>query len=159
MSIPSSARARRFAARQTETFHPLILFRVRQEWFAFEMETVEKAIALESVTPHPIDPDLSLTDYREREIVAIEAENYLFGEKARSGDEPRYLVIVRTEDGEIGLSIDAAPGIRRFPGSAFGPEGTDNPLVARLVRPNDHPPISVLAIRPLRERVNGENPC
>lgn len=160
MSIPDSARARRFAARQTETFHPLILFRVREEWFAFAMETVEKAIELESVAPHPIDPDLYLTRYQEREIVVIEAESYLFGEKARSDDEPRYLVILRTEEGEIGLSIDAAPGIRRFPGSAFGPagEGTDNPIASGLVRPADHPPISVLDIGAIRERVKGENP-
>jgi chemotaxis signal transduction protein len=158
MSTPTSVRARRFAARHAETFHPTIVFSLRSRWFALPIESVERVMVLESVLPHPFDPRVGLARYQEREIPVIDAGEAIFG----PGPAPpefvgkRYLAIVRREIAEIALALDSPPGIRRFRGSAFVPR-TDDPsetIPARgldtvAIRTDDYPPIFLLDVRRL----------
>jgi chemotaxis signal transduction protein len=167
MSILSSVRARRFAKQRGEAVHTLIAFRLRREWFALPIETVQKVIPLELVYDDPLDTGIRLTRYQDREIVVIDIQSRLFGERPQTiaSLDSQYLAIVRGEpDASIGIPLDSPPSLRRVPRSAFGPlpavdreTGKINCLGATLIQLADHPPLFLLDTRQLWERRNDDS--
>lgn len=129
MAILSSLRSRRFAARQSEDrtakIEHLIVFRLREEWFAIDVLKVHKVIPLPKIYGDPHHTGISLTDYQGQEILVIDVGHKIFGESrqdlAEKGFmEQQYLVILQSESSELlGLPIDSAPTVRRVPESAF----------------------------------------
>ncbi|MGK7875484.1 MAG: chemotaxis protein CheW [Xenococcaceae cyanobacterium] len=151
MAIVSPLRSRRFADRQTEATQQLVAFRLRQEWFALPIHTVQKVVPLGKVYGDPQGTGVSLTTYQGKELLVVDVGYRIFGE-APSPDlsftdtfapsqvaetlieddseplyqyditEERYLLIVESASGElVGLPIDSPPTIRRVPESAFTP--------------------------------------
>lgn len=133
MSI-SSLRSRRLAARQTETTHQLIAFRLRQEWFALPIQAVQRVIPLDKVYGDPNGTGISVTTYQGNEILAIDVGQYIFkgvpeaatiASFESDGENPShqpYLAIIQSNaDHLVGLPIDSPPSLRRVPESAFKP--------------------------------------
>lgn len=133
MAISSSIRSRRFAARQAKLLgdnqsgkiQHLVIFKLRQEWFAVAVTSVYKVIPFPKLYEAPHHKGVILTNYQDREILVIDVGQKIFGELPQNfadirNLEAQYLLILGINDNNlIGLPIDSIPSVKRIPESAF----------------------------------------
>ncbi|NES81128.1 MAG: chemotaxis protein CheW [Moorea sp. SIO2B7] len=167
MTIFYPLRARRFAARQTETTQQMIAFLLRQEWFAVPIRYVQKVVPLGNVYGDPKGTGVSLTIYQGQELLVVDVGHRIFAEvqnlelpseediltKNNSNlNQQRFLLIIQGAFGEsVGLPIDSPPSIRRVPESAFKPlpegyvsQGNIQCVSSMIIEVNDEPPLFLL---------------
>ncbi|PSB02973.1 chemotaxis protein CheW [Merismopedia glauca] len=155
MTIYSPLRYRRFTASQTETIHQLIGFRLRQEWFALPINTIQKIIPLGKVYGDPKGTGISLTNYEGQEVLVIDVGYQIFGDILSvdlDQTEPRFLVIIASTNGKlIGLPIDSPPSVLRVPESSLTvlPEtylerGNIKCISSTMIQMSDRPPLFLL---------------
>lgn len=126
MAIFSPLRSRRLANRKTEATKQLIAFRLRNEWFALPIESIEKVVPLGKVYGDPKQEGVGLTLYKDQELLVVDVGKRIFQDKSstieltKKTDRQRFLVVVRINDEElVGLPIDSSPSIKRIPESSF----------------------------------------
>jgi chemotaxis signal transduction protein len=134
-----SRMSQRLANRRAEPLQKLIVFRIRQEWFAVPIQFAQKVVPL-GVLYGASQGGISLTRYQEQELPVIDVERRVFGcavalptlagaiaphsqfhSPAVAADQ-RHLMIVEDMNGSpIGIPFDSPPLLRRVPKSAFAP--------------------------------------
>ncbi|AFZ37891.1 CheW domain protein [Stanieria cyanosphaera PCC 7437] len=167
MAIFSTLRSRRFANKQQEVTQQMITFRLRREWFALPILTIQKVVLLGEVYGDPHKTGISITKYEDKEILVIDVgqrifnnapELELFSEKTESElslsdlQQRRYLIILYSQKQDlIGLPIDSQPIMRYVTQSAFKalPEnyliqGNIQGVSSQIIDLPDHPPIFIL---------------
>lgn len=134
--------SQRLANRRSEPLQKLIVFRIRQEWFAVLIQFAQKVVPL-GLVYGASQSGISLTRYQDREIPVIDIERRVFGSsvnlslpsalpKAIDASVPlsppsvtenqRHLMIVEDIQGaSVGIPLDSLPMLRRVPKSAFSP--------------------------------------
>jgi chemotaxis signal transduction protein len=137
--------SQRLANRRAEPLQKLIVFRIRQEWFAVLIQFAQKVVPLGLVYGAP-QGGISLTRYQGQEIPVIDIERRVFGNEPSIAPFPEaiavlteapapnaeaiaspfsaqpHLMIVEDAQGAlIGVPMDSAPVLRRVPKSAFSP--------------------------------------
>jgi chemotaxis signal transduction protein len=115
--------SQKLANRRAEPLQKLIVFRIRQEWFAVPIQFAQKVIPLGLVYGAP-QGGISLTRYQDQEIPVIDAEQRIFGQGGDSSApaEQRHLMIVDDRQGSlIGIPLDSPPTLRRVTKTAFSP--------------------------------------
>ena len=172
MANYSSVRSRRFAAKKKEATQQIIIFRLRQEWFALPINSVQKVVPLGKVHGDPQGTGISLTNYQGKEILVIDVSHRIFGEPpsldlAISGakdthSQQRFLLMVQNKAGElVGLPIDSQPALRRVPKSSFTPlpsayvaEGNIQCLSSTMIQLENRPSLFLLDPEQLAEIMN-----
>jgi chemotaxis signal transduction protein len=172
MAIYSPVRSQRTNARKTEKTKQFITFRLRQEWFALPIATVQRVMPMGKVYGDPQGTGISLTSYQGQEILVVDVGKRIFGEVAiqkpavvkSETNETRFLLIVQSDlDRVVGLPIDSTPALRRISESAFTPipdkyisQGNVRCISSTTIQLNDHPPMFLLEaeqlVRALTER-------
>jgi chemotaxis signal transduction protein len=134
--------SQRLANRRAEPLQKLIVFRIRQEWFAVLIQFAQKVVPLGLVYGAP-QGGISLTRYQNCEIPVIDIERRVFGNTVNLSltsalpeitdasaqisplsvtENQRYLMIMEDIQGlAIGIPLDSPPMLRRVPKSAFSP--------------------------------------
>lgn len=157
MPILSRLRSRRYLAEQKST-QQLVIFRLRQEWFALPLNVIEKVVILDRIYGDPNQTGVSLTLYNNREIVVVDVGHRIFNGATDLSDQnnytlmtQRYLIIVSTNSELIGLPVDSPPTIRRVTQSAFIPlpqayvaQGNIRCVSSTAIQLADEPPIFIL---------------
>ena len=129
MAISYSRKSRRFKSHSATITQQLITFKLRQEWFALPIKSVQKVFPMGKVYGDPKGTGVSLTIYQDKELLVVDVGHRIFGETPspnppETGENAiqRFLLIVQSSQGElIGLPIDSLPALRRVPESAFTP--------------------------------------
>lgn len=150
MSLQLSPKSQRLRSRKAEFTHQIIVFRVRQEWFALPIQVAQKVIPLGNLYGGGAGSEVSLTLYQDREIPVLDIQQRIFGTKPipllpsqASSEHPphsanpsppvskgnntpplpeRFLLLIQSAtDATIGFPIDAQPMLRRVTESAFVP--------------------------------------
>lgn len=140
MSLQLSPRSQRLRSRKAEFTHQIIVFRLRQEWFALPIQAAQKVIPLGKVYGAGAGSAISLTLYQDREIPLLDIQQRIFGtvtqpslpgnpaptKQHTSQVDPlqpeRFLLLVQTVTGAtIGFPLNAQPMLCRVPESAFTP--------------------------------------
>ncbi len=166
----SSLKLKRSAARHAETVHPMLVFCLRQDWFALPIHAVQKVIEIDNLYGTGSDSTAGLALYQNQKIPVIDVEQRIYGRASQkilssSNDlssqttslYSRFLVVVLNQQGEpIGLPLASPPTLQRFVESAFAPLPATYLLegnlccVAAVATPNpDVPPIFVLNLNQL----------
>ena len=182
MAIFSTLRSRRSAAVKTEATEQIITFCLRQEWFAFPILAVQKVIPLGEVYGDPQGTGVSITAYKEQEIIVIDVGQFIFQDLSSSDliepekdtaisdsswldwERQRYLVIInlheQTQD-LLGLPIDSQPVMRRITKSNFKTlpqaylnQGNINCISKEMIELPEHPPIFLLDPQSLAQAYN-----
>lgn len=164
--------SQRLANRRSEPLQKLIVFRIRQEWFAVLIQFAQKVIPL-GVVYGASQGGISLTRYQDREIPVIDIDRRVFGQSVNLSLMPalpasintseqetplpiaenqRHLMIVEDIQGSsIGIPLDSPPMLRRVPKSAFSPvpaiylaEGNIQCVSALITISEDEPPFFLL---------------
>jgi chemotaxis signal transduction protein len=164
--------SQRIANRRSEPLQKLIVFRIRQEWFAVLIQFAQKVIPLGLVYGAP-QGGISLTRYQDGEIPVIDIERRIFGNAVNLSltsaspegngsseqnfpqpvlENHRYLMIVQDMQASlIGIPMDSQPMLRRVPKSAFSPvpevyliEGTIQCVNALITVSENEPPFFLL---------------
>ncbi|PSB30420.1 chemotaxis protein CheW [Stenomitos frigidus] len=149
MSTQLSPRSKRHRSRKAEFKHQLIVFRLRQEWFALPIQAAQKVIPLGDIYGGGAGAEMGLTLHHGREIPVLDIQQRIFGtgggtasgtvsqpllppskpsspEPAEGMTDPllpeRFLLIVQTaSETTIGFPLDSQPMLRRVSESAFAP--------------------------------------
>lgn len=141
MAFSSISRlSRRTKQQSTGAIHKLIVFQIRQDWFALPILAAHKVVELGEIYGNSQAGGTGLTRYQNQDLPVIDIEQRIFGPSATSSlapsyttqaiaeqprpsnSSPRHLLIIRTPQGElIGLPLNHSPQLRRFPESAFAP--------------------------------------
>ncbi|MBW4468990.1 MAG: chemotaxis protein CheW [Stenomitos rutilans HA7619-LM2] len=139
MSLQLSPKSQRLRARKAEVTHQLIVFRLRQEWFALPIHVAQKVIPLGKLYGAGNGTDVSLALYQDREIPVLDIQRRIFGTgsqpllpgKAASSHPtnhaelspatPLLLLVQTSAETTIGFPLDTQPSLRRVPESAFVP--------------------------------------
>ena len=127
MSSFSSLRSRRFVHRQQATLQSWITFIIHSEGFALPIAAVQQVVPLDRIYGDPQRSGLSLTRYRDQEILVVDIGYRIFGNTpslATSGAiaTPQLLLVVQNSLGEaVGIPIDSPPLVRRLADSSFAP--------------------------------------
>ncbi len=164
--------SQRLANRRSEPLQKLIVFRIRQEWFAVLIQFAQKVIPL-GVVYGASQGGISLTRYQDREIPVIDIDRRVFSNAVNlslmpalpnsidaSAQKPllpiaenqRHLMIVEDIQGaSIGIPLDSPPMLRRVPKSAFSPvpaiylaEGNIQCVSALITVSENEPPFFLL---------------
>ncbi|MBC7971139.1 MAG: chemotaxis protein CheW [Verrucomicrobia bacterium] len=170
MSLQLSPRSQRLRSRKAEFTHQIIVFRLRQEWFALPIQAAQKVIPLGKVYGAGAGSAIGLTLYQDREIPLLDIQQRIFGTATQalltgnpsppkqnaSHVDPfslgRFLLLVQTITGAtIGFPLDAQPMLRRVPESAFTPlsatylaEGQLRCIKCLIIPAPEQPPIFLL---------------
>jgi chemotaxis signal transduction protein len=141
MAIVSPLRARRNANRPVESTQQVIMFCLRQHWFALPMETVKRLSSLDfsvSNTHEPISAtdsthDAELTTISANQAIFLDARSALDSEvESQEPDEPlaRFLIVVQRSNGETyGLTILTAPKMQRISATSIAPFSPTDPAL------------------------------
>jgi chemotaxis signal transduction protein len=149
MSTQLSLTGQHRRSRKAEFKHQIIVFRLRQEWFALPIQTAQKVIPLGTVYGGGGGSEMGLTLYHDREIPVLDIQQRIFGTSSETVSQAllppsktpslehasltatghtdatppqRFLLIVQTAAGtSIGFPLDSQPILRRVPESAFAP--------------------------------------
>lgn len=163
--VSSSLRSRRSSSRQAAPTQQILVFRLRQDWFALPIQVVHKVIPLDALYGSTPNSASGLVLYNHQEIPVIDVEQRIYGVSHRltaGAGEPnsrRYLLIVQNMQGEfVGLPIDEQPALERVPESAFSPlsstyltEGTIRCVSALVVSNQAHPPLFLINLNLLMQ--------
>jgi chemotaxis signal transduction protein len=145
MTLSPYHRDRRSFARR-ETTQQLIVFRIRQDWFALPIRAAYRVIPLGQV--YGIQGDVGLTRYQDRDVSVIDIQRRIFGDgppddrpslpasssdslsgstnhlisRSIEKDTQGHLLLLQSAEGElIGIPLNEFPSLRRVPESAFTP--------------------------------------
>jgi purine-binding chemotaxis protein CheW len=129
MTILSPLKTRRSKARRAAATQQMIVFRLRQEWFALPIVAVSKVVQSSQVYGDPQKSGVSVAIYQGKELLVIDVGHRIFGEVQRSqGTNPPSLskagfwVVVQNARAELaGLPIDSPPSVQRFAQTAIAP--------------------------------------
>ena len=141
MAFSSLSRlSRRTKQKNTGAIHKLIVFKIRQEWFALPILVAQKVVELGEIYGNFQGGSTGLTRYQNRDLPVIDIEQRIFGlsrnprlpassndqvmpERSRqSNPPPRHLLIIQPPQGELtGFPLTHSPQLRRVPESAFAP--------------------------------------
>jgi chemotaxis signal transduction protein len=126
MAIVSPLRARRNAKRPVESTQQMIIFCLRQLWFALPMAVVRRVSTLQSSANSAVEYSVDAASADDAELVTIHADQKIFL-KARSvfnsqaQSQPKvqeldyFSIVFQTSSGEVyALTIDSAPKMHRI---------------------------------------------
>lgn len=154
--------SQRSRARHAEATRQVIAFRLRQEWFALPIETVQKVVPLGKIYGDPQQTGISLTIYQGQELLVVDVGRRIFSETPHSAHTlglnasqhpaQSYLLVVQIPSGSlIGLPIDSQPALQRVPKSAFTPlpvyylsAANLRCVTALMIQTPDQPPLFLL---------------
>jgi chemotaxis signal transduction protein len=141
MAIVSPLRARRNANRPVESTQQVIMFCLRQHWFALPMETVKRVSSLDFSVSNSHEPISTTGSTDDAELTTISANQAIFLDAgpeldaeigSQEPDEPfaRFLIVVQRSNGETyGLTIRTAPKMQRISPASIAPfSPTDSAL-------------------------------
>jgi chemotaxis signal transduction protein len=121
MATVSSLRTRRFANRVAETTQPFIRFRLRQDWFALPLTSVQRVAALNGGDRNSNLSQLNVTVIDQQDLKLIDVDRRIFagiGVLSNSADplvKDQCLVVLQSSQGELlGLPIDSRPELCRI---------------------------------------------
>ena len=172
MSIRSSLTPRRSASRTTIITHRMLVFQLRQEWFAIPLTAAQKVIWMGELYGASRETGVSLTLYQEKELLVIDPEHRIFGQTDQhllpvitdgtssivpSIATQSYLILVpNLQGGIVGLSIKQQPALRRVPQTAFAPippayitEGKLRCVNAIIIQKSEQPPLFLINLEQL----------
>lgn len=116
MSLRLRSRRQRHQLQPTQQ---LIVFPLRQDWFALRLQAVQKVLLGEPYAK--LDrPTVQWFRYQDQEIPVLEGEQQLFGSCQHQPVAPRYILLIPIGIHLMGLAIDRPPTLRRVPESAIG---------------------------------------
>jgi chemotaxis signal transduction protein len=160
MAIVSPLRARRNARRPVESTQQMIIFCLRQRWFALPMSDVRRVSTLQSSADRPAEPLDTTASADDIGLIKISADRTIFS-KARSGftsqvselespepkaPEPdRFSIVFQTSDGvAYALAVGSAPKMHRISPDSIVPFSLDMSIepmdcISGIVRQADHP--------------------
>lgn len=137
---PLSRLSRRTKHKSAEAIHKLIVFKVRQEWFALPILAAQKVVELGEIYGNAQGSSTGLTRYQNQDLPVIDIEQRLFGSppaphlpsspEAQTMPQPsppsnsplRHLLVIQPPLGELlGFPLTHSPQLRRVPESAFAP--------------------------------------
>ncbi|MCG8366982.1 MAG: chemotaxis protein CheW [Pseudanabaenales cyanobacterium] len=141
MAFSSLSRlSRRTKQKSTEAIHKLIVFKIRQEWFALPILAAQKVVELGKIYGNVQGNGTGLTRYQNQDLPVIDIEQRIFGsfphpclpsspaapalpEQSIQSDPPsRHLLIIHSPHRELtGFPLTYSPQLRRAPESAFAP--------------------------------------
>ena len=141
MAFSSLSRlSRRTKQKNTGAIHKLIVFKLRQEWFALPILVAQKVVELGEIYGNSQGGSTGLTRYQNRDLPVIDIEQRIFAPSTHpplpvgpfaqdtpershpSNPPPRHLLIIHPPEGElIGFPLTHSPQLRRVPESAFSP--------------------------------------
>ena len=171
MSIRSIT-PRRSASRTASTTHQMLVFQLRQEWFALPLNAAQKVIWMGELYGASRETGISLTLYQEKELLVIDLEQRIFGQMDQhllsgttdgtqsvvpSTTRQNYLLIVpNLQGGIVGLAIRQQPALRRVLQTAFAPippiyiaEGKLRCVNAIIIQKPEQPPLFLLNLEQL----------
>jgi chemotaxis signal transduction protein len=145
--------SQKLANRRAEPLQKLIVFRIRQEWFAVPIQFAQKVVPLGLVYGAP-QGGISLTHYQDQELPVIDVEQRIFGQTRDSSvsAEQRHLMVVDDRQGSlIGIPLDSPPALCRVTKAAFSPiptvylaEGCIQCVSALITVSESEPPLFLL---------------
>jgi purine-binding chemotaxis protein CheW len=127
MSSFSSLRSRRFVNRQQTPLQSWVTFVIHSEGFALPIAAVQQVVPLDRIYGDPQRSGLSLTRYRDRELLVVDVGYRIFGNPPAlpvipSSLSTQLLLVVQNARGEIvGVPIESPPSVRHLADSAFVP--------------------------------------
>ncbi|MGA1133830.1 MAG: chemotaxis protein CheW [Prochlorotrichaceae cyanobacterium] len=95
-----------------------LTFQVKDQVFGLPIEAVEKAIVVDHIHGDA-STGARLVVYQHQEIPLINAHRAIFQSSTIS--QSPFVVILKTQNHPIGITIDSAPSIRRIPQSTIVP--------------------------------------
>jgi chemotaxis signal transduction protein len=127
MAILSPLRARRSANRPVESTQQVIIFCLRQKWFALPMEVVKRVTSLNFSISKSNEP-MNAAEAADIAVIAINADQKIFlnsgsvlGSHAESHEPERFLIVLQTSSQTYGLTISSAPKMLRISPSSVLP--------------------------------------
>lgn len=153
-----SFRSRRFASRKVVPTQQVLVFCLRQVWFALPIQVISKVIRLETLHRVGSASVIGLVLYHNQEIPVLDIYQRIFGQPL--AEEPlTYLVIVQNPQGELlGFPLETQPRLQRVPNSAFSAlsttyqiESTMRCTQSLIIRGETEPPIFFLTFQQLLE--------
>jgi chemotaxis signal transduction protein len=165
MAIVSPLRARRNARRPVESTQQMIIFCLRQQWFALPMSDVKRVSTFQSSADRPAEHLGATASVDDAGLIKISADRKIFS-KARPGftspslelqapeleaPEPKapepdhFSVVFQTSDGEAyALTVNSAPKMHRISPDSIVPFSLDMSIepmecISGIVRQADHP--------------------
>lgn len=100
---------------------------IHAEGFALPITAVQQVVPLDRIYGDPQRSGLSLTRYRDQEILVVDIGHRIFGNApslATSGAiaTPQFLLVVQNSLGDaVGIPLDSPPIVRRLADSSFTP--------------------------------------
>ena len=123
MSTQLSLRSQRHRSRKAEFKHQLIVFRLRQEWFALPIQAAQKVIQLGKIYGGGEGAEMGLTLYHDREIPVLDIQQRIFGTANGGASE----TVSGTVSGGVSATASQAllppsnPAVPEQPGSTIDP--------------------------------------
>lgn len=104
----------------------LLVFRIRQEWFALPLQVLQRVVPMGRIHGDQGDLGIGVTRYEDQELLVIDVGRRIFPRRSDEGPtvpaSERHMVILQAPSGEmIGLPIDSRPALKRVPSSAITP--------------------------------------
>lgn len=172
LSLPFNTRYS--ASRKPEATQQLIIFCIRQEWFALPIHFAQKVIPMNQVQGAIRGKEIGLAFYGDQELMVIDIERRIFREpidhqnlpdieKSNSAsqlskdDSQQHLLIVQNSQRElVGLILNDQPTLRRVPESTltsvpdtYRTEGYIQCVGALVIPTQDQPPLFLLDLNQL----------
>lgn len=137
MAILSTLKSRRLRPHKSDPVQQIIVFQIRQEWFALPIFAVKKVVPRDDTHGGYRSSGARLTVYEGKEMLILDISHQVFGatdhppyrsippaidSAPQSSEQPPfaqstsgYLMIIRNRQGDLfGLPIESAPAVRRF---------------------------------------------
>ena len=170
MSI-RSVTSRRSASRTGNTTHQMLVFQLRQEWFALPLIAAQKVVWMGELYGASQETGISLTLYQEKELLVIDLEHRIFGRmdqhllsgitdgasSVAANTTRHYLLLVpNLQGGIVGLAIRQQPALRRVLQTEFAPippvyiaEGKLRCVNAIIIQKSKQPPLFMIDLEQL----------
>jgi chemotaxis signal transduction protein len=161
-----SIASRRLAKRQGETTQQLIVFQLRQLWFALPIQFAYRVVPIGSVYRTRAGENNKVALHQGHELVVVDIDRLIFKTRSQQNrhllpgssserftELPQgHMLILQNPQGQFfGIPLDCAPGLRRVANSAFAPvpdaylEEGNIRCVSALVNPSpEEPPMFLL---------------
>lgn len=162
-----SIASRRLARRQGETAQQLIVFQLRQQWFALPIQFAYRVVPSGSVYRTRAGENNKVALHQGYELVVVDIDRLIFktrspqnrhllpsssAERLHADLSQGHMLILQNPQGQfIGIPLESTPGLRRVPNSAFAPipdaylEEGNIRCVSALVNPSpEEPPMFLL---------------
>ncbi len=126
MRLFQSRPSRRTRSAQTLDTRQLLVFRIRQEWFALPLEVLQRVVPMGRIHGDQGDLGIGVTRYEDQELLVLDVGRRIFPRSQDQGptvpESEQHMVILQAPSGELlGLPIDSRPALKRVPSSAIAP--------------------------------------